>query len=191
MDANRRLTALTGLVLLPIFVVEIVTVVLQPRRVLTLHVFVGMVLIPVVVLKLISTGARIVGYYRGVPNYRREGPPTPLLRVLSPILSVLTIAFLATGVVLIAGPHAAYGSALVVHKKIFFPWLAALIVHLAAHLAHAARSSYRDLGRSRMAATPRARNRIALLTGCLLVGVATGMVFAGQASSYLHHHASH
>jgi hypothetical protein len=41
-QANERLTALAGIALLVMVVVEIVTVALQPRRVLTLHIVVGL-----------------------------------------------------------------------------------------------------------------------------------------------------
>jgi hypothetical protein len=64
-QANERLTALAGIALLVMVVVEIVTVALQPRRVLTLHIVVGLILVPVVALKLVSASWRLVNYYRG------------------------------------------------------------------------------------------------------------------------------
>src|SRR5215468_18980 len=100
-EANARLTATTGLVLLVLLVIEIVTVALQPRSVLTLHTVVGLMLIPPVVVKLGSTVWRMISYYRGVPDYRYKGPPPWWLRVLGPVLSVLTVLVLASGVVLI------------------------------------------------------------------------------------------
>src|SRR5258705_13208153 len=94
-EGNARLTAITGLVLLVLFVVEIVTVALQPRSVLTLHTIVGLLLIPPVLVKLGSTLWRMVSYYRGVPECLRKGPPPWWLRVLGPVLGVLTILVLA------------------------------------------------------------------------------------------------
>jgi hypothetical protein len=186
--ANERLTALAGIALLVMFVVEIVTVVLQPRRVLTLHVVVGLILVPVVALKLVSTSWRLVNYYRGAADYRRKGPPTPLLRALGPVLTVLTIAFLVTGFVLIVGPHWAYGAALFVHKKIFYFWLVALVAHLMAHLVRAIRVSYRDVSGAQLPPVPGTRARLAVLIVCVLLGVAVGLMLSGHASPYLHAH---
>ena len=50
------------------------------------HMFIGLVLIPPVLLKLGSTGYRFVRYYAGAPAYREKGPPRPLLRLLAPVL---------------------------------------------------------------------------------------------------------
>jgi hypothetical protein len=187
-EANERLTALTGVALLAMFMVEIVTVVLQPRRLLTLHVVVGLILIPVVALKLVSTISRIVNYYRGAADYRRKGPPPPLLRVLGPILAVLTVAFLATGLVLILGPRWAYGAALFVHKKIFYFWLVALVVHLVAHLVRAVNVSYRDFSGAALVSASGVRARLGVLTVCVLLGVAVGLMLSGHPSAYLHNH---
>jgi hypothetical protein len=187
-QANERLTALTGIALMVMFVVEIVTVALQPRRVLTLHIVVGLILVPVVALKLVSTSWRLVNYYRGAADYRRKGPPTPLLRALGPILTVLTVAFLLTGFVLILGPHSAYGAALFVHKKIFYFWLVAVVVHLMAHLVRAIRVSYQEVSGAQLLSAPGVRARVGVLTVCVLLGVAVGLILSGDASPYLHAH---
>ncbi|HEY2638811.1 MAG TPA: hypothetical protein VGI66_02860 [Streptosporangiaceae bacterium] len=138
-EANARLTAVTGLVLLVLFVAEIVTVVLGPRNVLALHIAIGLTLVPLVVLKLASTTWRMVRYYRHDGEYRIKGPPSPMLRVLGPVLTILTAALLASGVVLVLSPHSLYGAALFVHKKTFYLWLAAFALHTVAHFSDAMR----------------------------------------------------
>jgi hypothetical protein len=186
--ANARLTAATGLVLLVLLVAEVVTVLLQPRQVLTLHVVIGMVLVPLVAMKLVSTIWRMVSYYRGVREYRIKGPPSPMLRVLGPVLGILTILVLASGIVLVVGPHSLYGTALFVHKKIFYLWLGAFALHVVAHFTSAVRSSYQDVGpRLRMSA-PGARYRLAAVLACVLLGVILGLVLAGTAAAYLNAH---
>ena len=72
--ANARLTASNAVVLLVLLAAEGVTL-LRVRELLTPHVFIGMVLIPPVLLKVASTGWRFARYYRGTPAYRRKGPP--------------------------------------------------------------------------------------------------------------------
>jgi succinate dehydrogenase/fumarate reductase cytochrome b subunit len=187
-EANARLTATTGLVLLVLFVIEIVTVALQPRNVLTLHIVVGLMLIPPVVVKLGSTVWRMISYYRGVPEYRRKGPPPWWLRVLGPVLGVLTILVLASGVLLIFGPHPVYGAALFIHKKIFYLWLAAIALHVAAHILNAVRWAYRDTARRLRVSTPGTRQRLAIVFGCVVIGTALGLALAGRAPTYLHHY---
>jgi hypothetical protein len=54
-DGNERLTATVGIVLIVLTVVELATVLFGLSQFLSLHVFVGFVLIPPVLLKLAST----------------------------------------------------------------------------------------------------------------------------------------
>jgi hypothetical protein len=61
-EGNARLTGLTGVVLLILLSVEGVTLV-DLRRLLSVHVFVGLLLILPIALKLASTGYRLVRYY--------------------------------------------------------------------------------------------------------------------------------
>src|SRR6516162_11181634 len=80
-EANARLTGSTAAVLLVLLAAEGVTV-LSVHSLLTPHVFIGMLLVPPVLLKVGSTGWRFVRYYRGSGAYRRKGPPPLLLRLL-------------------------------------------------------------------------------------------------------------
>ncbi len=107
---NERLTALTGTVLLAGFAVEGLTV-LAIHRLLTLHFFLGMLLIGPVLLKIGTTGYRFVRYYTGAAPYVRKGPPAPLMRLLGPFVILTSLAVLGTGVLLgVAGPATAPGS---------------------------------------------------------------------------------
>ena len=187
-EANARLTAATGLVLLILFAAQVVTVVLRPRSVLTLHIAIGLVLVPVVVLKLASTTWRMVSYYRHDRDYQIKGPPAPMLRVLGPVLGLLTIALLASGTVLVFGPHAAHAAALFVHKKIFYVWLAAFALHTIAHLPSAVRLSCQDLIRRFRRPAPGARYRLAAVLGCVAVGVVLGLALSGHGPAYIHAH---
>ncbi len=187
-EANARLTAATGLALLLLFVAEIITVVLGPRSVLAVHIAIGLALVPLVILKLASTTWRMVNYYRRDQDYRIKGPPTPMLRLLGPVLALVTIALLASGIVLVLGPHSAYGAALFVHKKVFYVWLAAFAVHTVAHLADAMQLSYRDLTQRLRLAVPGARYRLAVVLGCVALGVVLGLALSGHGSGYLQAH---
>lgn len=129
---NERLTAATATVLFLLLAVEGVTI-LFLRPLLSLHVFVGMLLIPPVVLKLASTGYRFLRYYSGSPSYQSKGAPHPLLRLLAPLVVLSTAALFASGVdMILAGPPA--GFVVGIHKASFVVWIAAAGVHVLAHL---------------------------------------------------------
>src|SRR5678816_553481 len=100
-ESNARMTATIGVVLLVALAVEGVTL-LGVREMFTLHVFVGLFVVPVVCVKLATTGYRFFHYYRGTPAYRRKGPPHVVLRVAAPLVVVSTVALLGTGVVMLA-----------------------------------------------------------------------------------------
>ena len=61
---NQQLTAVMGAVLLLLLAIEGATL-LHLRSLLTVHAFVGMLLIPLVALKLASAGWRMLRYYLG------------------------------------------------------------------------------------------------------------------------------
>jgi hypothetical protein len=98
---NARLTAWTGLVLLVLFLVELVTL-LDIRGFISWHIVVGVLLVPPALVKTATTGWRIVRYYTGRPSYRRAGPPPMPLRILGPLVVLSTLAVLGTGLALIA-----------------------------------------------------------------------------------------
>ncbi|HXX89281.1 MAG TPA: hypothetical protein VEI83_03540, partial [Acidimicrobiales bacterium] len=102
-EANARLTAAAAVVLFVLLALEGFTI-LGVRQLLTPHVFIGMLLIPPVIVKIASTSYRFARYYLGDPAYRRKGPPPLLLRLLGPLVVVLTLVVLASGVALLLAP---------------------------------------------------------------------------------------
>ena len=152
-ERNLRLTALTGAVLLVLLAVEGITLI-SLRAMLSWHIFVGVLVVPVVLLKLASVGYRFFRYYTRRPDFVRAGPPHPLLRLLGPVVVVSTLALLGTGLALIAtGPGG--GSVLLLHKASFVVWLGALGVHVLGHLRRMPRALGADLS-GRRAARPSA-----------------------------------
>lgn len=130
--SNERLTALAGVVLLIGFAVEGATL-LRLGRLLTLHFFVGLLLIGPVVLKIASTVYRIARYYTGAAPYVRRGPPPLLLRLLGPLVVATSLTVLGTGVALaLAGPD--QGPWLFLHKASFVCWFGVMTLHVLAHI---------------------------------------------------------
>jgi hypothetical protein len=143
-DGNERLTAATGAILLVLLAAEGVTI-LRIHRLLTAHFFIGMLLLGPVALKVISTSYRFFRYYKGAPDYRRKGPPAPLLRLLGPFVLATSLAVLGTGVALaFAGPGA--GPWLFLHKATFVLWFGVMTIHVLAYLPRLPRLIGPDVG---------------------------------------------
>jgi hypothetical protein len=140
---NARLTSLAGIVLLVLLAVEGATIP-AIHQLLSVHVFVGMLLLGPVALKLAATGYRFARYYTNGAEYVRLGPPAPLMRVLvAPVLVLSTVTLFATGVTLLAVPHR--GLVLGLHKASFIVWFFATSVHVLAYAIRAARHVLADL----------------------------------------------
>jgi hypothetical protein len=95
-SGNERLTTAVGATLIVLLAVIGVTIV-RIHALLSVHLFVGMLLIPPVLLKLSSTGYRFVRYYTANPRYRRKGPPPLALRMLAPLVVLSTLVVLVSG----------------------------------------------------------------------------------------------
>jgi hypothetical protein len=201
---NARLTAWTGLLLLVLFLVELVTL-LSLDSLLSWHVAVGVLLVPPALLKTATTGWRIIGYYTKRPAYHRAGPPPMLLRLLGPLVVLFTLAVLGSGLALIAvGPTGSRTpfmsllgfdvSALTVHQGTFVLWGVVTGLHTLARLVPAWRivsSKATPAGRV-PGRVPRGAVFIATLA---VAGVATAILlgpaspwFASGALHHEHHH---
>ncbi len=160
-SGNEHLTAVVAAVLLLLLAIEGATL-LRVRPLLTVHAFVGMLLIPVVALKLASTSWRMLRYYGGGDEYVRRGPPPLLLRALvAPVLIVSTIVLFATGTALLVLGQTE-GTLAGLHKASFIVWFGAAAVHVLAHVLKLPR-----LLRARAAG---AGLRVALVVGALTAG---------------------
>lgn len=141
-DGNERVTAAAAAVLFVLLAAEGATL-LSIRRLLSPHVFIGMLLIPPIAVKLGSTGWRFVRYYRGAPEYRRKGPPLLPMRLLAPVVVVSTVVLFATGVAMVAVGHGR-GPVLLLHKASFVVWFAATAIHVLAYLPKVPRLAFAD-----------------------------------------------
>jgi hypothetical protein len=124
---------MTGAVLLVLLAAEGFTI-LRVGRLLTLHFFLGMLLLGPVALKSGSVAYRFFRYYTGSAPYRRKGPPATLLRLLGPVIMLLTVCVFGTGVMLaIVGPSGRQPW-LLYHKAAFILWFGAMAIHVLAYV---------------------------------------------------------
>jgi hypothetical protein len=132
---NEQLTSITGAILLVLLALIGVTIV-RIGQLLWLHLFVGLLLIGPVTLKMASTGYRFARYYSHDPAYRRKGPPEILLRLIAPVVVLMTVVVFVSGVVLLFVGPADRGQLVLIHKVSFIVWGVFTAVHVLGHLPH-------------------------------------------------------
>lgn len=174
---NERLTATVAVVLLVLLAVEGVTI-LFLGPLLSVHLFVGLLLVPPVAVKLASTGWRFARYYLGSAPYRRRGPPHAILRAIAPVVVLSTAAVLGTGIALLLAGPASRDTLLPWHKATFIVWIAFTGVHVLAHLPALPRAL-------RPAPLPGRPARAALVAGALLAGTALAVALSGHFAAWL------
>ena len=126
-EGNEKLTAITGVVLLVGFAIEGLTI-LSIHQLLFWHFLIGLLLIGPVLLKICSTMYRFVCYYTGSAPYVRKGPPSPVLRVLGPLVILTSVTVIGTGTVLaVIGRNATW---MFLHKASFVLWFGVMTVHV-------------------------------------------------------------
>jgi len=190
-EGNTRLTAATGMVLFVLLAVEGVTL-LSVRQLITVHVFVGVLLLGPVLLKSGSTLYRFLRYYGGTPAYTAKGPPHPLLRVLGPFVILSSLALLGTGIWLIIVGTNGSGWLLTVHQTCFWIWVTLMTVHVVGHVWAAAVTSWTELRASLRGRAARARRiRYAAIVLALVIGVGAATVMLPTAAPWINRPAGH
>ncbi|MBV9942453.1 MAG: hypothetical protein JO262_10020 [Solirubrobacterales bacterium] len=194
-DGNEQLTTVTGAILIVLLALIGFTIP-QLRQFISVHLFVGMLLIGPVLLKMVSTGYRFVRYYTGNPEYRSKGPPELILRLIGPIVVLTSVVVFATGIaLLIVGPQHR-DPWLMLHKVSFIVWVVFMSLHVLGHLPAMARAlGIGPTGRQQRAgAAPGAAGRWIALTGALLSGLVLALVLIPDFSAwtshgaFVHHH---
>lgn len=128
-EGNEQLTAIVGALLILLLAVEGATL-LDVNGLLTVHAFVGMLLVPLIGLKLASVGWRMLRYYLRGEEYVRRGPPHAFIRALiAPVTVVSTVVLFATGIALLAVDQT-QGTLVGLHKASFVVWLGATSLHV-------------------------------------------------------------
>jgi hypothetical protein len=193
---NERLTATVGALLLVPIVVELATIVLGVHTFMSLHVFVGFVLIPAVLLKLASTGWRFARYYTRSDVYRVHGPPTPAMRLLAPLLVAATVALFGSGVAM----GLLHGQALLAARRVHGPasavWIVLLGVHVVVYLRRTLVKATEDVVPATRRAVMGARGRSLAIAAAVAVGLVVGAATVPAQHRWVdlrrdHHHEDH
>jgi len=166
-EANARLTGYVGVVLAVLLAAELVTG-LRFKQLLPAHAVIGFVLVPPLLLKLASVGYRFARYYTGDARYRAAGPPRLAMRLLGPVIVLLTVVVIGTGIELWLFGYR-FGFVWVpVHHFSAYLWFVTMAVHVVNYLRRApelAAADWRDHLRG-------AFTRRSLVAGSLILGAA-------------------
>jgi hypothetical protein len=183
-EGNARLTGSVAVALLVLLAAEGATIpfigpLLGP------HIFIGLLLVPPVLLKMGSTGYRFARYYTHSEAYTRKGPPAMPLRLLAPGVVITTLALFGTGVALaFASPPS--DTLVFAHKLSFFAWVALMTLHVLGHVLELPRLAGADLRRGpKAAAVGGGAQRATVLGIAIVAGVTFGLLGLSIASSWL------
>lgn len=183
-NGNSRLTSATGMVLLALLAVEGVTI-LSVRQMITLHIYVGILLLGPVLLKVGSTMYRFARYYRGETSYVKNGPPHPVLRILGPFVILSSLALLGTGVTLVFLGAQHSDVMLTLHQTAFWVWVVLMTIHVVGHIVGAATVSVAEVRNTlRGKAAAGRRWRFALIALALVLGVGGATILTPHATSW-------
>lgn len=186
-EGNSRLTAVNGMLLLALLAVEGITV-LSVRGMITLHIYLGLLLVGPLVLKCASTIYRFARYYTGARPYLRKGPPHPVLRVLGPVVVLSSLALLGTGVGLVYTGPVRSQPLLTLHQASFAVWLAVTAVHVLGHIVDAGSTTLRELHDQPLSPTVRGRRwRTVAVVVSLVAGVGLATAVLPSASAWTGH----
>lgn len=185
---NARLTSVIGIALLvPLLAVTLSGLVFDGLW--RVHYFTGFLLIPLVAMKLASTGYRAARYYLRDPGYRSAGPPALPLRVLAPVLVVSAVLVLVSGVVMWAAESRAQPwSTILSNAAVVFLCVAAL--HVLAYVPRAwrdVRSEHRTAGEPGPASSRHRVGRRATVVGSVAVGLVIAIATIPGSQPPRHH----
>jgi hypothetical protein len=188
-SGNDVLTSATGAVLALLLIGEGITIIwigsLRDE-----HMFIGMALIPPLLVKLGSTGYRFARYYLRTPAYREKGPPLLPMRLLAPVLVVLTLVVFVTGVVLLVVGHRS-NTLFTLHKISFIVWSGFFGVHFLVYVPRVLRSLRDDWTPAARRRVAGAQTRLALVLASIGGGVALALALLPLISGWHGHHHHH
>jgi hypothetical protein len=183
-EGNARLTGLSAAVLLILLAAEGATL-LSVHRLVTPHIVIGMLLVPPVLVKMGSIGWRFVRYYSGNNAYREKGPPVLLLRLLGPVVVLLTIVVFGSGIAVLFVPDSLRSQLLFVHKASFVLWFGAMTFHVLGHILDTARLAPADIARRTRRQVQGAGARLWTVAGSLVIGAILGIVMLPAATHWI------
>lgn len=201
---NKRLTSLLGVALLALLVLQVASALFFALLtynvaffngpaydvVRPVHFFVGFALMPLLGLKLASTGWRFSRYYLRARAYRRAGPPHWPARLIAPLLVISGVSVFASGVEMWSFQNQLGWPWTAIHNVAAFTFVAVLTIHVVLYAREAHAEAAADLTTSRTSEPGReppggGLTRRALLGAAVVAGAVLGAGASGWPSPAL------
>ena len=144
-DGNELLTVGTGALLFVLLGALGVTILLI-GTLIEAHLIIGLVLVPPVSAQAHQHRLALCALLRGRPAIRREGPAGAGLRLLGPLVILMTVIVFGSGIVLLLETPHHDNKVLLVHKASFILWLGLTAIHVLGHAAGDGPRAWRGLG---------------------------------------------
>lgn len=184
-QGNASLISWTGLLLIPLLGLVGITG-LAFGTLWRAHFIVGILLIPVLGLKLLATTYRAVRYYTGSAKYRAAGPPDWPARIMAPFLIAATVIAMVTGVEMwLANNQDRPWSTIHTDSVVVMGGLVGL--HILIYLPKAIGAAFRDLKEIRRRGL-KASLRISIVLATLIAGIALGFLTQSTTQFPVHQH---
>jgi hypothetical protein len=182
---NEALTSWTGLLLLPLLGLVGLTGVAF-GSLWRAHFVVGILLVPVIGMKLATTTYRAARYYAGSKKYRAAGPPELSARLLAPVLIAVTVIAMWSGIVMWLNNNQDRPWS-TIHTDAVVVMGGLVGIHVLLYIPKAVRAVLRDLSPVRRGRRPTAL-RISIVTAVLVVGIIVGFATQPSAAFPVHQH---
>lgn len=183
---NEALTSWTGLLLLPLLGLVGLTGVAF-GSLWRAHFVVGIILVPVLGMKLATTTYRAIRYYTGSKRYRAAGPPELAARILAPILIAATVIAMWSGIVMWLNNNQDQPWS-TIHTDAVVIMGGLVGIHVLLYVPKALRSVFGELSQMRQRGH-RATLRLSIVTASLVVGIVVGFVIQPSSPFPVHQHA--
>lgn len=182
---NERMIALVGTVLLVLIGAEII-ITAKLQALIPVHIFVGVLLTAPLLVKIGSTGYRFLHYYAGSPAFVHKGPPRLEMRLLAPLLLLLSLSLVISGIALaLLGPTNGWSVwVLRLHALSVMCWLPLLALHVGAYIWRVPRLLLSDWQKRASRRVAGCKWRYAGTFVALVAGVSAATLFAPLTTSW-------
>jgi hypothetical protein len=182
---NSRITTMLGGLLFVLLAIEGASIVFI-HAYLPMHIFFGMLLVPPILLKIGTTMYKAAKYYGGSPGYKRNGPPPIILRMLGPVVIVLTVIVMVTGIALLIAPVSMRETLFFLHRASFVLWFGAMALHVLGHLKETLIVNVQEWTAATLKKIPGSAFRKGLIIFCVIVGLPLAFWMVAKTPAWLH-----
>lgn len=185
-----RLSAISGVIMLVLFLAELVTLPLI-GPLISYHIVFGVILAMLLVVKLSAVGYRFARFYAGDSEFVQAGPPWLPLRYIAPGLVLSTIALLGSGVEMTFAGPGSFSTLFLepAHVLVSVGWLFFVMLHVFVYFRRSIIATGEEIRYSSQGCRSKsqrigARLRMTIVLVSILLGTALTLPLRSQIGSW-------